>query len=124
MLNGDEETEKCIKIRATKRKEQEMVRYYVHKPLSVDIRLSALSCPCCFDDDGVGQSSVCDGVDIGVNDGFSECCVSKGGGTGEVDGDGEDVEDDGAGEGVEDDGVGEDGGNGEETGDNSLHLTS
>ena len=44
--------------------------------------------------DGVGQISVCDGVYIGVNDGFSECDVSTGGGTG--DGEGEDIEDDGA----------------------------
>ena len=83
----------------------------------------ALSCPYCLDDDSVGQNSVCDDVYIGVNDGFSECDVSTGGGTGEDDGkgedvaddgvgeddgDGEDVEYDGAGEDVEDDGGGED----------------
>ena len=50
----------------------------------------------------VGQSSVCDGVYNGVNDGFSECDVSTGEGTGEEDSDGEGVEDDGAGGDVED----------------------
>ena len=61
-----------------------------------------------IDDDGVCQNSVCVGVYIGVNDGFSEYDVSTGGDTGEDDGAGEDVEDDGAGEDVEDDGAGED----------------
>ena len=43
----------------------------------------------------MGQNSACDDGYIGVNDGFSECDVSMGGGTGEDDGAGEDVEDDG-----------------------------
>ena len=47
-------------------------------------------------DDSVGQISVCDGVYIGVNNGFSECDVNTGVGTGEDDGEGEDIEDNGA----------------------------
>ena len=53
-------------------------------------------------DDGVG---VCDDGYFGMNDGFCECDISTGGGAGEDDGDGEDVEDGGA---SEDDGEGED----------------
>ena len=40
----------------------------------------------------MGQSSACDDGYIGVNDGFSECDVSMGGGTGEDDGASEDVQ--------------------------------
>ena len=55
-----------------------MVRYYMHRPSAVDKQFSARSCPYCLDDEALGVC--CDDGYIGMNDGFCECDISRGGG--------------------------------------------
>lgn len=57
-----------------------MVRYYMHRPLAVDVRFSVRSYLYFLDDDGVDVGD--DGY-IGVNDGFYEYDVSTGVSAGE-----------------------------------------
>ena len=100
MLNGVEENLATV-YQNKSNEEKGMVRCYMHRPLTVDIRLSVLSCPYCLDDNGVGQNSVCDDVYIEVTMALVIAMLAQA----EDDCDGEDIVDDDASEDVEGDGA-------------------